>query len=334
MIGYYVHHVGRGHLHRACALAAELESRGEPVTGLSSLPRPEGWLGDWQQLPRDDGPTAIAPEAPGRLHWAPLGHLGLRARMAQISRWIDLTAPAAVVCDVSVEVALLVRLHGVRVVSTVLPGTRDDPAHLLGFDIADLLVGFWPPAAHGMLRGAPYDVKERVRAVGALSRFAPDDQPHARPDDPTRARSAVLLLGSGGHAVTDADVAAMRAQTPTWHWSVLGGAATSWVADPWESIRGADVVVTHAGQNALAEVAAARRPAVVIPQERPHEEQAATAAVLSEGDWPVVVRGEWPRQDWASLLDRASSLDGSRWADWCDGRAAQRFADAVVSVQS
>ena len=327
MIGYYVHHVGRGHLNRACQLAAELASRGESVTGLSSLPRPEGWIGDWEHLPRDDEPAVVgAPDARGRLHWAPLDHAGLRGRMAQISRWIERAAPAVLVCDVSVEVELLARVHGVRVVGVVLPGTRDDPAHLLGFDIADLLVGFWPPAAHGMLRGAPYEVKERVHAIGALSRFALTDA--ERPDP----GNAVLLLGSGGHAMSPADVATMRRQTPGWRWTLLIGGGGSCRDDPWPLIRSAEVVVTHAGQNALAEVATARRPAVVLPQERPHDEQRVTASVLRDGDWPALVRDTWPTQGWAELLDQASSLNGEGWADWCDGRAAQRFADLLLDL--
>ena len=39
VIGYYVHHVGAGHLHRARAVAQRTSST---VTGLSSLPRPGG----------------------------------------------------------------------------------------------------------------------------------------------------------------------------------------------------------------------------------------------------------------------------------------------------
>ena len=52
MIGYYVHHQGRGHLGRARALARHLD---EPVTGLSSLSRPHDWRGPWRDLPEDDG---------------------------------------------------------------------------------------------------------------------------------------------------------------------------------------------------------------------------------------------------------------------------------------
>ena len=46
MIGYYVHHQGRGHLSRLQAVAAHLHT---PVVGLSSLPKPAGWHGEWVQ---------------------------------------------------------------------------------------------------------------------------------------------------------------------------------------------------------------------------------------------------------------------------------------------
>jgi hypothetical protein len=102
-----------------------------------------------------------------------------------------------------------------------------------------------------------------------------------------------------------------------------------WAADPAPALCAADVVVTHAGQNAIAEVAAARRPAVVIPEPRPHDEQEATARALSTGHWPVTVLGSWPERGWGRLLTETSMRDGALWGAWCDGRAAQRFADVI-----
>ncbi len=55
VVGYYVHHVGSGHRHRAEVLAARLAHDGVSVTGLSSLPRPPSWAGEWVRLPPDDG---------------------------------------------------------------------------------------------------------------------------------------------------------------------------------------------------------------------------------------------------------------------------------------
>jgi hypothetical protein len=78
MIGYYIHHVGRGHLQQARCIAAQLSCG---VTGLSSLAEPDGWPGSWIRLPRDDMAGAAAdPESGGQLYWAPLGDAGLRWR--------------------------------------------------------------------------------------------------------------------------------------------------------------------------------------------------------------------------------------------------------------
>ncbi len=63
-------------------------------------------------------------------------------------------------------------------------------------------------------------------------------------------------------------------------------------------LRDADVVVAGAGQNSLAEVAACRVPAVVVPAARPHEEQATTAGVLAREGFPAVVVDHLPDDDW------------------------------------
>ncbi len=331
MIGYYIHHQGRGHLHRAGTLAAGLE---EIVTGLSSLPRPSWWRGPWVQLPRDDGqvlgPRLARPAADatagGQLHWVPPGDPGLRARAAAFSSWLEWARPRLVVVDVSVEAALLTRLHGVPVVSFVLPGRRVDVAHLTGFRIASELVAAWPPGARGMTPGLPDDVAERIRCLGAVSRF-PVVPPTPRRPGPPR---VTVLQGRGGGALTSRDGESLRALAPDWEWTHLGG-GDGWVDDPSVLVRDADVVVTNAGQGSLAEVAACRRPAVVIPAERPHDEQATTAAVLAAGGWPALVTPTFPDSGWPQLLARAAGLDGRRWRGWCDGAAAQRFAEVLAS---
>jgi hypothetical protein len=326
MIGYYVHHHGRGHLSRATAIADRLDA---PVVGLSSLPRPAEWRGGWVQLPRDDEAPALDTDANGRLHWAPLGHDGLRRRMAVIAKWIETWRPEVIVVDVSVEVALLVRLHGVPVVTVAMPGCRDDPAHVLGFEVSTAIIGAWPPEARGMLNGMPEEARRRVRAVGAISRFSPS----ARPASGIRSRHVVVLGGSGGDDFTPDAVAAARRETPGWDWTHLGRSGT-WSERPWELLRSAEVVVTHAGESAIAEVAAARRPAIVIPQERPHAEQQMTAAVLSGQAWPALVRRAFPAAGWPRLLIAARDLDGTAWAAWNDGGGARRAAAAIADVIS
>ena len=86
MIGWYVHHVGRGHATRATTVASHLR---HDVVGLGSGPRPEGWPGSWVPLERDDEQAgihgALDVTARGRLHWVPRHDAGLAARLPRIA---------------------------------------------------------------------------------------------------------------------------------------------------------------------------------------------------------------------------------------------------------
>lgn len=327
MIGYYVHHHGRGHLHRALSVARELEGC---VVGLSTLGRPLEWTGAWIDLPDDaDGEEPADPTAGGALHWVPERHPGLRERMGEISRWIVDVEPDLLVVDVSVEVALLARLHGVPVVVMAQPGDRRDAPHDLGYGIADRVVAPWPADAHGMLTSDVLD-DGAVAAVGAFSRF--DGRP-VTASGSGEGRHVVVLHGAGGTDLSGARLEAAMARTPGWTWTVLGTGGV-WVDDPWDELCRADVVVTHAGQNALAEVAAARRPALVIPQSRPFDEQRTTAAVLDRRlDLPVVVREELPDDDLEAVLEKTAHLDGEGWAMWNDGGGGARLASVLRALE-
>lgn len=326
MIGYYVHHHGSGHASRATAIARELD---EPVTGLSSLPRPSAWPGDWVQLPLDSGDAEDDARAQGRLHWVPLGSEGLRDRTARVSSWIASARPRALVVDVSVEVALLGRLHGVPIAVVALPGTRDDEAHRLGFEIASVILAAWPPEAADVIRGLSPAALRRLVAVGAIGGTLPERGEELR--SAPLPRRALVLAGSGGDDFTAAAVLRAQRSAPEWTWEHLGGSG-AWVDDVRPRLDTASVVITHAGQGALADVAAARRPAIVIPQSRPHDEQLATARALRSGDWPALVLDRCVTSGWQELLERASALDGAQWASWNDGGGAARAAAAIAQL--
>ena len=141
-----------------------------------------------------------------------------------------------------------------------------------------------------------------------------------------------LLLGGSGTMLSEDQVRLMREQTPDWDWTVVGGPG-EWSRDLRPLIEAADVVVGHAGQSTVAEIAAARRPAVILPQPRPYDEQECTARALDRGPWPVLVERTLPLTDWDERLALAAKLDGADWATWCDGHAAERFAEVVDLIR-
>lgn len=346
MIGYYAHHQGAGHVTRLRSIAPHL---GVPVWGLSSREPPAGWGPRWTVLARDDQP---APEpsqdvtAGGVLHWAPTLHPGLADRTAQIASWVAEHRPRLLVVDVSVEVALLARLCGVPTVVVALPGTRLDRPHRLAYDSATALLAPWPSGAHE--QDWPQAWRDKLRCVGGLSRFDGRAIP-ARPTDDGPAadgpgahhpgtgmttdgpRRVLLLWGRGGRSVGAREVVAARAATPGWTWTERHP-VTSPSTDLWADLAEADVVVCHGGQNVVAEVAAARRPAVVVAQPRPFDEQEATAQAVDRLGVAVGLP-RWPEtHQWPALLDRALARGGERWLDWSSGDGAARAARALTEL--
>ena len=319
MIGWYVHHVGLGHATRARAVATHLR---RPVTGLGSGPVPAGWPGAWVVLERDDRDAVPSPvtdvTAHGRLHWVPLHHAGLAARHARLAHWSSCQVPDLLVADVSVEVTLLARLCGVPVVVVALPGRRADRAHEIAYDVADALLAPWPAGTHETSWPERWTVK--TWCVGAISRY--DERP-VLPSQRRVPPRVLLLWGAGGPGVPDDALRQARAATPGWEWVERYPGSPG---DLWEDLWGADVVVTHGGQNAVAEVAAARRPAIVVAQPRPFGEQVATAVAVDRLGAAVGLEAWPPPERWPGLLERAVRLGGQGWARWSTGRGAATAA--------
>jgi predicted glycosyltransferase len=336
VIGWYAHHQGRGHLTRAAVVLAELD---RPVTVLTSAPDAEVTLPGVPlvRLPLDvhDGPT------PAALHYAPLGSPGLRARMAAIAAWIEQARPDLLVVDVSVEVTALVRLLGVPVVVVRQHGDRRDPAHRLGYDLAVALLAPYPPALEDPT-ATPHD-RARTRYTGLFSRF--DGRVLARADARAQLRLdaedrlVVVLNGAGGPGCGPAAVQAARAATPGWRWLLLGGsdghdrgADADWVADPYAHLRAADVVVAGGGHNSVAEVMAADRPLVCVPEDRPFGEQGAKATALAAVG-AAIVAPTWPVPTaWPEVLAEALQLDPGARRRLIDGTGARRAAAEIAAL--
>ena len=304
-----------------------------PVTALTSLDIPEPHpFAAVVKLPRDDeSKQPSEPTARGALHWAPLRDPGYTARMSAVAQWVSDTRPEAAVIDVSVEIAAFIRLMGVPVIVMTLPGKRVDAPHLLVHRLADHIVATWPE----QLCAPPWlrQYAAKTSYVGGVSRFDGREIVCAATSAPTESSPLrVLVLSGRGDTFGDAAINEAARACPSSTWTIMGGTTSSWAMDPWPQICAAHVVVTHAGQSSIADVAAAERPAVIIPQPRPFDEQHATADVLRRHRLAVVTR-DWPdTRSWPALLAHASTRDPTRWHRWHVRGAAARAAAAIESV--
>lgn len=325
-IGWYVHHQGGGHLGRLRAILPRLDA---DVICFSSLSEPDDlpsrvrWITLEQDSDTVDGrdPARADPNAGGTLHWAPLQHGGHRSRLARVAGVLAAEPVDAFVVDVSVEVTLFVRLLGIPVVVMAQPGDRTDTPHRLAYGAATAIIAPWPEHLVSSRQLDGYD----VTFTGGISRH------EGRPVSRSEPGVDVLLLGGrGGSTVTPGEIAAARESTPGRRWRVLtdGG---EWVADPWALLTSARVVVAWAGQNSIADLAAASARAIVVPQPRPFREQVATGEALAAAGL-ALVEGGWPEPErWPALLDAADGLTPD-WDRWQVDGAALRAAEAIQRI--
>lgn len=336
MIGWYVHHHGWGHLTRMQAIRRHLDDH---VTVFSSLPAPPD-LGDdttWIRLPADadpvigsDGVRREAHElgdvtAGGALHWAPIGHPGHQTRLAMIAEWTARSPVSAFVVDVSVEVTAFVRLLGVPTVVFAQPGDRSDRPHRLGHDLADRIVAPWPEGVFEATRLTEHD--GRVRHVGAISRHDGRVRPPA--DDATR---RALFLSRTLDAPRLAETTALLTARG-WMVETAGARDDDRIDDVWPLLCRASVVISAAGLNGVADLAAAGARAVVLPQDRPFGEQQHTARVLQSADLASTGPAGSSPQQVVELVERAEASTPD-WRVWGAAGAAARAARVIQEVAS
>ena len=311
-IGYYVHHQGNGHLQRALGIAANSEGRIVLLgTGLAGLTGCVGYV----ELPDDRAGTDFdgrdgALTRPRALHYAPLHRAAIQERMALIANWIAVERPALFVVDVSVEIAMLVRLCSTPVVYVRLSGRRNDDAHLEAFRLAEALL-------------SPFDTRlddpDVADWVRAKTFFCPGIGMTSDAAGRLNGSTILVVKGKGGKAADGNALAAAAESLPARKWRVIGPCTApqhcpanleivGWVNDPMAEIAEAGVVVGAAGDGLVSQVLSAARPFICIPEDRHYDEQRSKAAALRRSGAAVVIE-EWPAtQEWPMLLASAEKL--------------------------
>jgi len=332
--GFYAHHHGRGHLSRvaeicralgpaSCTIATSRDDAAEVL--------PPGT--DVVHLPTDVPPAGEGGDvtAGGALHWSPTHSVQL-ARTAAIVDWLAGRRPDVVLVDLSVEVALTVRLAGVPVVVTRIHGDRRDPPHELAHRIAEVVLAPYPAALEHP--STPPHVLARTVHTGFV---VPPRPARTGERDPRR----VVVSGGRGSPPPPAsafDEAA--AATPDRDWHMIGPMPEGelrrvrhhrWVADPVAHLARAAIAVGPPGGGLVADVVAAGAALVAVCEPRPFDEQrhkgerlAAVGAAVSVDGWP-------PASAWPALLDRAAALEPGALGALGSG-GAEVAADVLRSV--
>ena len=330
---WYVHDHGSGHLARAAAVLPHLSSQVVVAAGPGIAARAARELDTTVVALPSDVPIEPSPTV-GPWHHAPAGAT-LRRRGRSLVATIEAYGCTTAVIDVSMEVTVLARLLGLRVVTVRQSGRRDDAPHRIGLASADVV---WVPQ-HRDLEPLDAEPDERWTFTGAFSRF--DDVP--RPNRVQRCGGrAVLLVGAGG---TSFHAEEWRAAAAPAGWTItIVGMPDRWqteaircvgrLDDVQPVLAAADVIVTSAGWAAVADAVAVRTSVVVVAEDRPFHEQATRAGALDAAGLAIAL-DRWPTpSELPDVLRAAARLDPGDWAAYYDGAGARRAAGMIDGLHA
>lgn len=334
---WYVHDHGLGHLQRCRATVEHLHSEVVVTSSLGDLTaRFEGTAARTARLRSD---KVADPRAGfGPYHYVPYGTTATD-RAVDLLDVVQRHGCSTAVVDVSAETAVLCRLAGLRVITLRQSGRRDDAAHRLAHDSADVV---WVPQVETLEPGV--DAIDRRFCSGAFSRWdgRDDDRDAARRRlGLASGRDVVLVVVGGGGTTFPEDAWRRAGSRPDVEVIVIGlpqrwstGSVTSWgrVRDPFDFFCAADVVISAAGWATVHDAASLGRPSAVVAEDRPFDEQAVRAAALTAAGL-VVTLEHWPEPgDLDAVVRSARSLDPTLWAPHYDGRGAERAAAMIDGV--
>lgn len=300
--GYFVHHQGRGHAQRCAAILNALPSTRPvtvfcarddifpdlpPATRIVTIPSLFERSGD--ECDMDHLPT------PDTLHCAPVGWPGIRRAMGLIADWFATADPALMICDVSAEIAQLARICSVPHVKILQHGERDDPGHQAAYMGA---AGILAPFASSLAQPDWAHLTDRIHFAPGLGIPEPalPTKTAARRKlglDPAR-RVALVISGGGGTGFSQAPLGVAARSFPDWHWLAIGKlqdewhatqgrnlTCKGWVDDAATHVAAADLVISSTGNTTCAQILAAGRPWIVVPEWRYFDEQRLKAEALS-----------------------------------------------------
>lgn len=318
-VSYYAHHVGSGHLRHAQRIAA---CRLFDLQVTSTGPRNEAILKESLEYVAlspdvtDDVGTAL-PANETFLHFAPTNSL-IQQRFSQLNRaWRNFT-PDVVMVDVSVEVALFARLSGYPVAFRRMPGDREDRGHQMAYSLADALFAYFPIELEDPSHLKKYGHKSHYLTAGEPTGNTPFAEAKRTKGS---LRRRVVVQTSLASSIPLRHLARAAVESPEWDWDVVGSVSVDStplprnlvlhgvLPDPAPVMVTADVIISSAGHNAVVAAANSHRPVLLIPEDRPFNEQHAFANALRSSANVDVIDTWHPHLPWPKILSGVAKRD-------------------------
>lgn len=328
-IGYYAHHHGSGHCRQADKLASLLPlDKRSHITVFTSVTSdsycfksiPESQV--IRLSAEDELSTDVLPGRagdywqPSCLHYSPVGNSDIQDRSHQLLTTIYQRKIELMIIDVSVEVAMLCRAASIPYLYVRLPGSREDLPHITAFSGALGLLAPYPQALDSAdipkwlrqktlyLDFINFEKSDELANTGTYNDFLQSLISMPSPNNNSESQSlengpiVTVIKGYGGHEAIDDKLPRLRHLLPNAFIISLGPIMedvrcyvdmATHVDDVMPFIEHSDCLFMACGLNAVAQVYNHNTPLVVLPDQRPHQEQEVMAkALVADGramDW-------------------------------------------------
>ncbi|WP_156410690.1 hypothetical protein [Psychrobacter sp. P11G3] len=254
---------------------------------------------------------------PASLHYSPVGNSDIQKRSHQILDTIFQRKIDLMIIDVSVEVAMLCRAASIPYLYVRLPGIRDDAPHIGAFAGALALLAPYPKALESTQtsewvcnktlyldfiysqKTESYTYESFIDILAKLSvnneTFVPKTTSlpsiETQLTDKSGATTPIITVikGYGGHKAIDEKLPELRSLLPNALIISLGPIdddkrcyvdISAEVDDVTPFICHSDYLMMACGLNAVAQAYHYDTPLIVVPDDRPHNEQAVMAEAL------------------------------------------------------
>ena len=323
-LGYYAHHHGSGHCRQIDKLAALLPTEARQQLTVFTSVTSDAYMfaaideAQVVRLPAEDerADDVLAGRAgqywqPASLHYSPVGNSDIQQRSHKILDTIYQRRIDLMIIDVSVEVAMLCRAASVPYLYVRLPGLRDDEPHLNAFAGALALLAPYPRTLEStktpewisqktlyldFINTQQRDAQTYRDFIKHLMQLTTDEKALSlmlNDKDKDTPTIVTVIKGYGGHQAIDAKLPELRQLLPYAFIISLGPIDEDKrhyvdiavdVSDVTPFIEHSDYLLMACGLNAVAQAYDYATPLVVLPDDRPHQEQEVMAeALIAQG---------------------------------------------------
>lgn len=228
------------------------------------------------------------------------------SRAEALAKAIQSYHPKAFYCDGVPELAIMVRGMGVPVVLVRLPGNvMIDPTQNFAYELADQIIAHFP----AVLEQKDYKYSAKTYYSGYLSKYASQLNTEKRLD----CKTITVLLGFDNYSEA---VLKNITANKQWKYTIIGNkynynlgehcTQLGKVKNISEHILG-NIVISAAGQNTVAELLSLGKCLILLPEQRPYDEQSVHASSLADNHLALLAQNDFTAKHWLEIIHIAQN---------------------------